>query len=247
MIERDAAAGIHRVEDGYVNFYLVEDGSSVTVVDTGHPRSWGPFQQALREIGRTPQDVEAVVLTHCHFDHMGFADRARRELGVPLWTHADEVAVARHPWRYDHEKSRLPYLRNPEFARVLASMTASGALWVKGTGEVSTFPAPNGALDVPGRPLPVFTPGHTHGHCALHFADRGAVISGDAVVTLDPYTGEKGPRIVAGAATADSARALSSLEAVAATDAQTVLPGHGEVWRDGARNAAERAAAAGPS
>lgn len=40
MLERDAAEGIHRVEDGYVNFYPVEDGPAVTVVDTGHPRSW---------------------------------------------------------------------------------------------------------------------------------------------------------------------------------------------------------------
>ena len=247
MLERDAAPGIHRVEDGYVNFFLVEEGPSLTVVDTGHPRSWGPFQEALKEIGRGPQDVEAVVLTHCHFDHMGFADRAHRELGVPLWTHPDEVEVARHPWRYDHERSRLPYLRNLGFARALASMTASGALWVKGTGDVRTFTAPNGELDVPGRPRPVFTPGHTHGHCSLHFPDRGAVITGDALVTFDVYTGETGPRIVAGAATADSARALLSLEAIAATDAETVLPGHGEVWRDGARKAAEHAAAMGPS
>ncbi|HEV2723170.1 MAG TPA: MBL fold metallo-hydrolase [Thermoleophilaceae bacterium] len=247
MLERDAAEGIHRVEDGYVNFFLVEDGAAVTVVDAGHPSSWGPFQQALREIGSKPQDVEALVLTHGHFDHMGFADRARRELGVPLWTHPEEVSVARHPWRYDHERSRLPYLRNPSFARVLASMTASGALWVKGTDEVNTFEAPNGHLDVPGRPRPVFTPGHTHGHCSLHFPDRGAVITGDAVVMLDVYTGRTGPRIVAGAATADSARALSSLEAIASTGAQTVLPGHGDTWRDGARKAAEQAAAAGPS
>ena len=247
MLERDVAEGIHRVDDGYVNFFLVEDGSGVTVVDTGHPRSWGPFRQALKEIGRRSQDVEAVVLTHCHFDHMGFADRARRELGVPLWTHAEEVSVASHPWRYDHERSRLPYLRNPAFPRALASMTASGALWVKGTGDVRPFAAPNGELDVPGRPRPVFTPGHTHGHCALDFPDRGAVITGDAVVTFDVYTGESGPRIVAGAATANSKRALSSLEAIAATGAETVLPGHGDVWRDGARKAAEHAAAVGPS
>ena len=247
MLERDVAPGIHRVEDGYVNFFLVEEGPSVTVVDTGHPRSWGPFQEALEGIGRRPQDVEAVVLTHCHFDHMGFADRAHRELGVPLWTHPEEIDVARHPWRYDHERSRLPYLRNRAFARALTSMTASGALWVKGTDEVRTFPAPDGQLDVPGRPRPIFTPGHTHGHCSLHFPDRGAVITGDAMVTFDVYTGGTGPRIVAGAATADSERALSSLEAIAATGAETLLPGHGDMWRDGARNAAEHAAAVGAS
>jgi glyoxylase-like metal-dependent hydrolase (beta-lactamase superfamily II) len=34
----------------------------------------------------------------------------------------------------------------------------------------------------------VFSPGHTYGHCALNLPERGALISGDAIVTLDPYT-----------------------------------------------------------
>jgi glyoxylase-like metal-dependent hydrolase (beta-lactamase superfamily II) len=64
-------------------------------------------------------------------------------------------------------------------------------------------------------------------------------------VTLDPYTGLVGPQIVAGAATADSATALRSLDALAATGARIVLPGHGEPTRMGIRAAAEAARAAG--
>jgi glyoxylase-like metal-dependent hydrolase (beta-lactamase superfamily II) len=66
-------------------------------------------------------------------------------------------------------------------------------------------------------------------------------------VTLNPYTGETGPRIVAGAATADSGRALASLEALIATGAEMLLPGHGEPWTRGIAEAAERARAAGAS
>src|SRR4051812_49757386 len=69
-------------------------------------------------------------------------------------------------------------------------------------------PTPNSTL-FPYTPLfrspkVVFTPGHTHGHCALHLADRGVVIAGDAFVTYNPYTSSSGPQIVSGAATADS-------------------------------------------
>jgi glyoxylase-like metal-dependent hydrolase (beta-lactamase superfamily II) len=92
----------------------------------------------------------------------------------------------------------------------------------------------DGVLPVPGSPRVVFTPGHTLGSCALHLADRDTVIAGDAVVTLDPYTGRTGPRIVARAATADSERNLRSLDALAATGARMVLVGHGEPWTDGA-------------
>jgi hypothetical protein len=41
--------------------------------------------------------------------------------------------------------------------------------------------------------------------------------------------------------------ALESLDALVATDAQTVLTGHGPPWREGARLAVEHARAAGPS
>jgi len=246
MLERDAAAGIHRVEDAHTNWYLVEEDSRLTVVDTGLPRSWDSLQGALRELGRSPADIEAVVLTHAHFDHVGFARRAQQELGVPLWAHTLDRTLVSHPWRYDHERSRLPYFRHPEFVKIFTEMALMGALWVKGSDSVRAYNSED-RLDVPGHPQVVFTPGHTYGHCSLLFADRGAVIVGDAFVMLDPYTGRAGPCVVAGAATADSGRALSSLDALGGLDAGVALTGHGPPWRGSMTEAAERARAAGPA
>jgi glyoxylase-like metal-dependent hydrolase (beta-lactamase superfamily II) len=90
-------------------------------------------------------------------------------------------------------------------------------------------------------------PGHTAGSVALHLPDRGVLLTGDALVTLDPYTTRTGPRIVAGAATADSAQNLASLAALAATGAGLLLPGHGEPWTRGAAEAVRLALEAGPS
>jgi glyoxylase-like metal-dependent hydrolase (beta-lactamase superfamily II) len=247
MLHQNAVEGIHMVDDAYVNWFLVEEGGRLTVVDTGHPSSWKSLHRVLAELGRTAGDIEALVLTHAHFDHMGFAKRAHEELGLPVWAHEDETPVVRHPWRYDHERSRVPYfVRHPGFVRIFAAMGAAGALWVRGLDEVETYTAGD-RLDVPGRPEVVFTPGHTHGHCSLAFQERGAVIAGDAIVTLNPYMAREGPQIVAGAATADSARALASLDALAATRAQTLLCGHGPPWTQGVALAVERARAAGAS
>ena len=63
------------------------------------------------------------------------------------------------------------------------------------------------------------------------------MIAGDAIVTLDPYTGRRGPRLVARAATVDSERNTASLDAIAATRVRTVLVGHGEPWTGGAEEA----------
>ena len=98
---------------------------------------------------------------------------------------------------------------------------------------------------MPGAPVVVHTPGHTLGHCALHLPDRDALIAGDALVMLDPYTARRGPRVVARAATADSERALASLDALAATGATTVLTGHGPPWTGGAEAAVAAARSAG--
>lgn len=245
MLHRDEAPGIHRVEEADTNWYLVQEGNQLTVVDTGLPRSWSALHAALGELGAQASQIEAVLLTHGHFDHMGFARRAQMELGVPVWAHEREVSIVAHPWRYDHERSRLPYFRDLGFTSRFARMGLHGALWVRGLETPSTYSG--GELDVPGRPQVVFTPGHTHGHCALLFADRGALLAGDAFVMLDPYTSRRGPCIVAGAATADSARALASLDALAPLDADVALTGHGPAWRGNLGDAVHRAREAGPA
>jgi glyoxylase-like metal-dependent hydrolase (beta-lactamase superfamily II) len=246
MLHRDVAEGIHRVEDAYTNWYLVEDGGRIAVVDAGVPTSWESLLSALRELGRSTDDIAAVVLTHAHFDHLGFAERARAELGVPVHVHENDVPLTRHPWRYDHERSRVRYLATqPRALPIVASLARSRAFFPKPVREVSRYES--GALPVPGRPRVVPCPGHTLGHCALHLPDRDVLIAGDAIVMLDPYTARRGPCIVAGGATVDSDRNLRSLDALAATGARTVLTGHGEPWTGGIEAAVERARAAGPA
>ena len=240
----NVADGVHRVEDAYTNWYLVEEDGRLTIVDAGVPRSWDSLHHALRLLGRRTADVEALVLTHAHFDHVGFAERARAQLDIPVYVHENDVPLTRHPLQYGHERSRLPYfLTQVRAFPIVAALTRARAWWPDPIKSVVRYR--DGRLPVPGSPRVVSTPGHTLGHCALHLPDRAVVIAGDAVVTLDPYTGKTGPRIVARAATADSDRALATLDALAETSARTVLVGHGEPWHDGAEAAVERARATG--
>lgn len=241
------AEGVFRLHRADVNCYLVVADEGIVLIDAGLPRTWPRLTGALASVGATPADLAGVVLTHGHFDHVGMCDRLSSEHHVATHVHEKDQRLARHPYRYSHEAPRTPYpFRHPAAIPTLARMTAAGALWVKGV-QAHADVMPGTRLDLPGDLIPVWSPGHTAGHCGYLMEDRGILFSGDALVTLDPYTGERGPRIVAGAATADSGAALTALDALAATGAALVLPGHGEPHADGIETAARRAREAGPS
>jgi len=239
MDSQQVADGIHRIGHAHTNCYLVQDGRQLTLVDAGLPSMWEQTMRVVAGLGHAPDDIKALVLTHAHFDHIGFAARAQRALGIPVWVHEMDAFIAAHPYRYKPERNRFVYpLRYPGAIPILVRMTRAGALNVRGVEGVRTYGQIT-ELDVPGHPRLVFTPGHTDGHCAIHLPDRDAVITGDALVTLDPYSARTGPRLVARAATTDRRRALASLDALAATGAGVALPGHGEPWTDGIVGAVE--------
>jgi glyoxylase-like metal-dependent hydrolase (beta-lactamase superfamily II) len=247
MTMTTVADGVHCISEADVNFYLVEDSEGLTVVDSGLPAMWSTLASSLRNLGHSLGDITAVVLTHAHFDHLGLARRLHTELRVPVWVHPEDAYIARHPYRYRHERSRLVFtLTHPGGLPILTRMAKAGALRVRGVEELTYMPT-NGTLPFPEGAEVVFSPGHTSGHCGLFLQNRDVLFSGDALVTLDPYTGRTGPRIVAGAATADSAQNLESLTQLALTGAGLVLPGHGQPWTGGIEEAVAIARRNGPA
>ena len=59
------------VWDASSNVTLVIDGDAVLLVDLGSPDRWRDIREALQQHGLVPEDVDTVLLTHLHVDHVG--------------------------------------------------------------------------------------------------------------------------------------------------------------------------------
>jgi glyoxylase-like metal-dependent hydrolase (beta-lactamase superfamily II) len=243
----EIASGVWRLGTELVNWYLVEEGGRLTVVDAGAPKYRRQLDIALRPLGRSLGDVAAIVLTHGHSDHTGFAEALREETGVPVYVHTDDESLAATGKQSDkREASFLPYLRFRHAWRLLFHLAGAGAMKPRPIHALTTY-SDGETLDVPGRPRVIHTPGHTSGHCSLWFESVGALIVGDELCTLNPFTGARGPQLMPRAFNVSSAKCLDSLTKLQDISAEVVAVGHGEPWREGVAAAIERVRATGPT
>lgn len=238
---RQVADGTYLVHGGNTNWVILTDGDAVTLVDTGYPGDRRALLDSLAAVGSSPDAVAAVLITHAHNDHLGSAEYLRATHGTPVLLHEAEVPHARRD-----------YLQQVSVGTVLRNAWRPGVLpWMRhvlrtgGTEQhpvtaPAAFPA-DGALDLPGRPVPVHTPGHTDGHCVYHLPDAGVVISGDALVSGHAISRIEGPQLLPDLFHHDRTRAIASLDVVAGLEGDLLLPGHGPLHQGPVKDAADLA------
>ena len=237
-----AAAGVHRLAIptpfavGRVNVYLIED-DPLTLVDAG-PNSGTSFdvlQRGIEGLGHALEDIELLILTHQHIDHLGLvslvaarsgAEVAAIDVAVPFVENFSAEAQA------DDDFARDVMLRHgiPEDV-VAALQSVSLAFRAWGARTTVTRPLRDGeALALRDRTLHVHhRPGHSPTDTVFHDRDRRMLIAADHLlghVSSNPLLTR--PRD----ATAERPKALvqylASLAETREMDVDLVLPGHGE-------------------
>jgi glyoxylase-like metal-dependent hydrolase (beta-lactamase superfamily II) len=226
------APSLHRLGNGLINSYLVEESGEVTIIDAGVAGYWGDLPAELAAMNRSLADVRAIVLTHGHSDHIGFAERMRRERRTPVSVHELDAALARG--EVPNPAKGIGPAKVGPLVRFLLYAGLRGGLRNRPLGEVATF-GDGATLDVPGSPRVILVPGHTPGSAALHVPGHDALFVGDAFATKAVTTGEQGPRVAP--FTADAAEAVRSLARIENVEARLALPGHGQAWTGGVAEA----------
>jgi glyoxylase-like metal-dependent hydrolase (beta-lactamase superfamily II) len=238
----EVAADVFAVEGRTVNWTLIAEGDALTLVDAGWPGYLDDVLASISEIGRRLTDVEAVLVTHAHVDHIGSLPRLLEKHRVPVLLSPTEAPHARR--EYLEQAGTTDVVRNLWRPRVLPwalHMVRNGAMNDPGVPEATDF-GPGidigGAIDdVPGRPVPVATPGHTSGHTAYLVPGARVLLTGDALVTGHPLSSTTGPQELMGFFHHDRDAMNASLDVIAAVDADAIVPGHGTVHRGSPREA----------
>jgi glyoxylase-like metal-dependent hydrolase (beta-lactamase superfamily II) len=210
------------------------EAGAITVIDAGLAGDWRDLVAGLDALGRSLADVRGVILTHGDTDHIGYAERLRREHGVAVHVHELDAARARGEVR---KKVSWGKVRVGPLLRFMWYAARRGGLRTTYVSDVVTF-TDDVTLDLPGSPRVIHMPGHTPGSVALHVPAVDALFVGDAMTTGHVLTGAVGPRPAP--FTMDVEQASASLARLESVSATWVLPGHGAPWDGGVSEALRR-------
>ncbi len=213
---------VHVVPEVRGHCYLIVDPDGLTLIDTGLPGSDRNILAYVANLGKSPEDLRRIILTHSDVDHVGSLSALHRATGARTYAsqiEADAMAAG---------KPSRPIKRTGFSWRRLL-MTLLSPFTGPKPFQVDEILKDGQVLPVGGGLRVVATPGHTPGHISLYAPGPGVLFCGDSMVTE--------PNVIHGsrpALTWDEAKARESVKRQAGLGARFVCSGHGPVVLDAA-------------
>lgn len=209
---------VYRIEDRFVNLYLVDAGRLV-LVDTGTRKAEDLVCAGIRELGKEIEDIRLLLLTHHHLDHVGTAGVWKRVSNAQVAVHDADADVLAGRERRKGKGVGIRARILVTFAGIFARTLSVPPL------EPDRRLGGNEVLDLQGLPTQVIhAPGHTLGSCAFDLPSEGVLFAGDAVTgrggTAEP------PWFVE-----DAEAATASFARLVAMHRPVLCPGHGDPIR----------------
>lgn len=232
--------GVHTIDRlGVGRAYLYQEADRLTLIDTGLAGSADRIFGAIERLGRRPEDLRQVVITHYHRDHTGSlaevvertTQTGARPGGAQVLVHALDAPVVRG-------ERPLPGPSAGGLWRLLVRVGGQGARPLA-PARVDRELADGDEIELDGGARVVHAPGHTAGSIALYVPGRKLLFAGDAAnnaIGLGPPAG------VFGLFNEDRAQLKASFRKLAQLDFEVACFGHGRPLDKDASRAFRRAA-----
>jgi glyoxylase-like metal-dependent hydrolase (beta-lactamase superfamily II) len=207
-------------QGAYVHAYLLDDGEGLTLVDTLYDNDAHRILNELARIGKTPQDIKHLIMTHAHRSHLGGLKLLQSLSGAPVYAHEWEADIISGD-RPAQAVSRRPY---PPY-RTWPLQIALNLNFAKHPSvQVDHFVHEGDRIG----PLQVlYSPGHSPGHLAFYWPERRALIAGDAICTWPDFRlGWRGFML-------NPKQHKASVRRLAELDSEVLCVGHGDPLASG--------------
>ena len=200
--------GIHRLPGvRWSRAYLIE-AETLAMVDSGLPWNTGTVLRYIESIGRHPEELSHILMTHAHPDHTGAASRLVRRTGAKIVAHRSDA------------RRRVGGELTLNYLRVFGALPLPVPFLER--NPVAQLVEDGDLLPIAGGIRVVHTPGHTAGSvCFLEQSTR-TLFSGDTIFSDGnhlsrslPFPGYDGPSY------------RSSLARLTTIDFEAVCGGHG--------------------
>jgi glyoxylase-like metal-dependent hydrolase (beta-lactamase superfamily II) len=176
---RKIAEGVYSLSQwkgGRVHAFLLDNGGTVTLIDTLYDTDGAQIVKWLEQIGRKVSDLRNIVITHAHRSHLGGLAALKKLSGAKIWAHEWEADIIAGN-RKAQAISVIPQWPLRVYYLQLGLALGIGA---HPPCEVDAFVREGdrvGPLEV------MYTPGHSPGHLGFHWKERSVLFAGDALAT----------------------------------------------------------------
>ena len=209
--------------------YLVVDGERAAFVETNTNAAVPRLLEALAAAGRSPEDVDYVIITHIHLDHAGGAGK--------LMEACPRATLLAHPRAAKHAIDPAKIIKGATavygadaFAELYGTIRPVAAERVRAMEDEETLEWQGGRWTF------LHTRGHANHHFCIHDEVADAIFTGDSFGLVYPDLQRAGRAPFAVASTTptdfDPVAARATLTRLLALGARTVYPTHFDGWTD---------------
>ncbi|MGD8764530.1 MAG: MBL fold metallo-hydrolase [Desulfobacteraceae bacterium] len=212
---------IHTIPLGFDNTYVVKDNGAI-MIDGGDPKKGKAFLKSLEEIGIKPEEIQLIILTHGHWDHIGSAAEIKEMTGAKVVMHKNE----KH-WLQESLKPMPPGVSTwGKISTKLFSWTIVPFVHIRPTEVDIVLEDDEFSLEEYGiSGKIIYTPGHSSGSVSV-LLESGEAFVGDLAMNKFPLRLSPGLPIYA----EDWPKLLDSWQMLLNQGAKMIYPSHGKAF-----------------